>query len=302
LALFGTYALAVNVASAQAWQTVDDYIVITSSNNFGGGAYAITKDPSGNLYAAGWADNTSPAEYGNFLAMIRKSADGGATWSVVDRFWHADSPGDVYNGIAADRAGILYAVGEDLAYPHWFVRRSLDAGLTWQTVDDFGGGCVTTVISTNPYRTEVTCNNPGAYTVATDLAGNVYVAGYSNQVWVVRKSVDQGNSWSTVDVFNPGVGAGARAVLCHPTAGVFVAGDGYVRQSLDGGTNWTTVDESGGSALGADAIGGVYSVGTQKNGHWIVRRSSYCGACWTTVDDFQPPPVTTVISIRPYRT
>lgn len=126
---------------AQTWQTVDDFQPATNGYAV---AQAMCKDPAGNLYAAGQADNPNDP-YDNVVAAIRKSRDGGNTWSVVDfcanemvatnfdAFWYE------YNGIASDSAGRLYAVGDDFWNGYWFVRRSVDSGLTWQAVDFLTG-------------------------------------------------------------------------------------------------------------------------------------------------------------------
>src|SRR2546427_7494126 len=98
LALFGAYAVAVHAASAQTWQTVDDYVVVTTNNTYGAEAYAMAKDPSGNLFAAGYVE--IDGDYDS-VAAIRKSSDGGATWSFVDFFSNGDAsyPEDEYTGI-----------------------------------------------------------------------------------------------------------------------------------------------------------------------------------------------------------
>jgi hypothetical protein len=254
----------------------------------------MAKDPFGTIYAAGFG-----AIHANFdtLAVIRKSSDGGATWSVLDAFSNAEpAPYYEYNGITSDGVGNLYAVGD--GNTGWFARRSLDGGSSWSTVDNLAGF---------------------ARGVATDSAGNVYVAGDNSanitRSWIVRKGTTTGTSWSTVDTFSPGGFGSARAVLCHPSAGIFIAGRGYgggrkgadqqwyVRRSLDSGATWTTVDAYlGGSAesIGADASGSIYVVG-YNGSHWIVRKSSNGGTSWATVDDFLAS-ITTVSTRPPYKT
>ncbi len=286
LALCGAVALLTHPTFAQTGQTVDDYVTPYDAI-----AQAMAKDPLGNLYAAGLG-----AIDANFdtLAVVKKSTDGGATWSVVDTFSNGEAaPFYEYNAITSDRVGNLYAVGDGNG---WFARRSLDGGSSWSTVDTLAGI---------------------AHGVATDAAGNVYVAGdnSANQSWIVRKGTGTGTSWSTVDTFSPGGYGSARAVLCHPTAGIFITGTGYgggrkgadqqwyVRRSLDNGATWTTVDAYlGGSSrgIGMDSYGSVYVVGINAN-HWIVRKSSNGGTSWATVDDFFPS-TTTVSPQPPYKT
>jgi hypothetical protein len=299
LALCGAVALFTHATFGQTWQTVDDFQLVPGYQSI---VQAMAKDPSGNLYAAGYAVIDAKADE---VAVIKKSSDGGATWSVMDAFSHGAAKSWVsYSGITSDAAGTLYAAGYDSYTPNgsWFVRRSLDGGLTWQTVDTLNLS-----VTASPHA------------VATDAAGNVFVAGADHGSWIVRKSADGGNSWSTTDSFNPGNGAYASGVFCHPTAGIFVAGYGtatsgtgrrtttqqywYVRRSLNGGATWTTVDAYvGGTAngIGADASGNIHAVGYNGT-HWIVRKSVNGGTSWATVDDFLLC-VTTTSSTKPYGT
>jgi hypothetical protein len=161
-ALTGAVAFFAYTTFAQTWQTVDDSL---SADGFDAVAQAMGRDPFGNVYAAGYA--VLNANY-DFVAAIKKSGDGGATWSVIDNFSQGEStPSYEYLGIASDAAGILYAAGAGNI--GWFVRQSLDSGVTWQTVDNIGGA---------------------ARAVASDAAGNVYVAGDANSAWIV-----QGDQW-----------------------------------------------------------------------------------------------------------
>jgi hypothetical protein len=306
LALCGAVALLTHTTFGQTWQTVDDYQLLPGNDSL---VQAMGKDPLGNIYAAGYA--AIDAGY-DTVAVIKKSSDGGATWSAIDAFSDGEAaPFCEYWGIVSDAAGKLYAAGDDpgSASGSWFVRRSLDGGMTWSTVDKLH-----------------LSYSDSAHAVATDSAGNVYVVGQAitgtdtlHPSWIVRKSADHGTSWSTVDTFNPNVSGSAQGILCHPTAGLFVVGLGfantgsgmkrssqkywYVRRSLDGGSTWTTVDAYlGGSASGiaADASGNIHVVGNNST-HWIVRKSANGGTSWATVDDFAPC-VTTVISTKPYKT
>ncbi len=271
-------------AAAQTWQTVADI-------PYGAGvdAYGATADPSGNLFVAGdvW-DSTQTLH-----AVIWKSADDGATWTTVDA--STDAGGPQYNAIASDKLGTLYAAGTSFSDSNgsetWFVRRSLDGGTTWATVDSL----------TNPYQAD-------PFGVATDSGGNAYVVGSvegsTSVVWTVRKSADGGNSWSTVDSFQSGAVARALNVCSHPTAGIFVVGLSYntsgkkttrqwtTRRSQDGGATWKTVDTysapSGLDVMGAsvDAVGNIYVAG-QVSSAWVGRKSSDGGNTWATVDSFQ---------------
>jgi hypothetical protein len=144
--------------------------------------------------------------------------------------------------------------------------------------------------------------------------GEIYVGGAIEPVpnegrWLVRKSVDDGASWETVDDFElvPGLGGGAGGPVFDGDGRVFVVGAAghdqdqshrIVRRSDDGGASWETVDDfshaagyasyAGGIAIGSD--GTLWTVGQSGSAtaaHWIVRTSSDGGDSWSTADDFQ---------------
>jgi hypothetical protein len=288
-------------ASAQTWQTVDDFAL-----NRGAVATGLALDPFGNIFAAGLGMTTNS---GDWPAIVRQSSDAGATWQTVDVLSNARYGGwaAVPNGasLASDSVGNLYGVGAGEGQT-WFTARSTDHGATWTNVEEFPNGW--------------------AIGVAADSAGNVYAVGHSNITWVttakngstttnssynwmVRKGINAGSSWSTVDEpFPANVSSVPSAVLCHPTYGVFVTGqsNGYAitRRSINAGATWSTVDNAGagtGFGLGADALGNLYVVGNTSAGQWLVRRSSDGGNSWLTVDSYQVCVTTTVTNLHPYR-
>jgi hypothetical protein len=297
LALIGGIALLTNATFAQTWQTVDSFQYVPGQTTLNCG---LTVAPSGVVYACGFgSDGTN-----DYHGLIVASMDSGNSWSSpIDDFSLADGGARYNGGIAADTAGNLFVSGivdidsgGFLLDFYQVVRRSADGGLTWQTADS---------VRLPNYSLSLAAGG-----IATDGAGNVYHVVNAANGWVIRKGVN-GLSFSTVDSV---VGAEARAVLAHPTAGVFAVGYGtvtsrksssqawIVRRSLDGGATWATVDSyqssSGYAAdacgVGADAHGNVYVMGRAaapyKGGainHWITRKSANGGASWSTMDDYQ---------------
>jgi hypothetical protein len=154
---------------------------------------------------------------------IRRSLDGGATWSTIEA-----SPTASTKSIGADASSNLYAAGQNSG--HWTVRKSINGGATWTPIDDFQQ-CVTT--STRPLRTQ--CYSASAQGVASDAFGNLFVAGYSGGFQgVVRASAGGTGPWQTVDTFSYPNGASAEAVVADAIGNVFVAGNG----SGVGGSHW----------------------------------------------------------------
>ena len=296
-------------APAQPWQTVDDFQYVAGQPALN---YGLTVAPSGTLFACGYAADS----VGTYHGLVMSSTSAGTIWSApLDDYLYAQDYDTFYDGgMVTDGSGNLYVAGEtyyvgsnplgDLAN-HWITRRSSDGGTTWSLVDDFAPGGP----QTQPFG------------LASDTAGNVYVAGVANHpgvndlVWTVRKGTG-GGSFSTVDALSSGQGGQANGIYVHPTAGIFAVGSaiiagtkGYktteawiVRRGSNGGATWSTVDTfqlsvnltSRAFGIGADSSGNLYVVGQGfiKNGknnysHWIVRKSTNSGSSWSTVDDFQ---------------
>ncbi|MFA6301771.1 MAG: hypothetical protein WC627_01385 [Legionella sp.] len=253
-------------------------------------------DLNGTLFVAGSAYTASNNDHW----VVRKSTDGGLTWTTVDDYQlvaGANTTTDIEPAIGKDTNGNLYVAGigfDASRVPHWIVRKSSNQGATWTTVDNF---------VTN-----------GSVTIATgvtaDANGNVYVSGYGSTKstgyhWFVRKSSNQGTSWTTVDdfQFSSGVVAEPSAITADNNGVLYASGSAnnrwVVRKSNDNGATWTTVDNYQGTgglsvsrAIVADANNNIYSAGisnTSKQGEsiWTVRKSTDAGVTWQTVDSYQ---------------
>ncbi len=255
------------------WSTVDEFAMTAAAFGSNIDDIGITVDPAGDVYTAGldfysldsnfhydWIvrkgvggtsfstldilPNSSPKDVfvhstaGIFVVgqtkitnksatswawLVRRSTNGGATWSNVDTFQLSSSKPSVAMGIGADAAGNLYVVGSGMSLNkgrnvfHWIVRKSTNGGNSWTTVDDYQ---------------LVAGNSSEARCIATDANGNLWVAGRGNagqgNRWIVRKSVGGAGPWTTVDVFDAGVDA--NAIASSPSGNVFVGGAG--------GGNW----------------------------------------------------------------
>jgi hypothetical protein len=243
------------------WNTVDQFQLVAGLSS---SARAFVADSSGNIFVAG--SGSSPGarkiDPDPLHWLVRKSTDGGQTWSTVDDYYSTAKGGYPKWGIpnkAHFAPGIgLFVVGQTAANANgysetWTVRRSVDGGATWSTVDLYqpGGAGYISI----------------AYSVTSDAQGNIYVVGradvpqvinrktYTLGQWIVRQSSDGGNTWVNVDVLSVGTGKIASA-----------------------------------SAVGIDTAGKIVVAGkyqdVQNVYHWIVRRPDSFGQ-WQTVDDYQ---------------
>jgi hypothetical protein len=245
-------------------------------------------------------------------------------WSTVDHFVEAGVTQSTALSIAVSGQD-LYVSGSAARYPEtspngsWVVRKSKDAGASWETADEFHLPGLAVKYTTSMARS-----------VSVDpVSGAVYVAGAAEyyddkskfaNYWIVRKSDDRGGSWRTVDLVetknaqNPLVmhqEGGAHAVQTAPDGTVYVAGSlvapfeggkrvdhWIVRRSTDGGATWITVDDyvtgvaSFTPAQARTLI--VSSAGVLVGGfngttrEWIVRHSADGVTGWKTVDAFKP--------------
>jgi hypothetical protein len=149
--------------------------------------------------------------------LVRRSTDGGATWSTVDTFQLTGTKSSVAMGIGADAAGNLYVVGsghavnKGITSNHWIVRKSTNGGNSWVTVDDYQ---------------LVADNSSQARCIAADTNGNLVVAGSGAGKWIVRKNAGGTGAWTTVDVFqNAGSVTTPNAIAAGLFGNIFVGGN-----------------------------------------------------------------------------
>ena len=270
------------------WKTVDEYSYPGSIRL---SADSIAEDGQGTLYAQGIAY----LGVSNYRWIVRASQDSGNHWATI-----SDEPlSEDWSqfSLAADSKGVLYSAGSlgPFGNSDWYVRKSSDHGVTWQKVDRY---------KLAPGR------NATVMGIAVDSQDRVFVTGYAQgsdrySRWVVRRSIDNGTTWSTVDNYQMGARRTARGYnIAAGAPGLFVVGMARdtsnvtlwtVRKSTDGGTTWTTVDSSAIGNRGAFNVtadsGNVYVVGNSGS-QWMTRVSNDGGATWANSDLFEYNPST----------
>lgn len=270
------------------WITTDDYSASGTSKS--AAAVLVQRNAT---YVAGMSDDGTTGHW-----VVRKSTDHGVTWSVIDDYIHTSGKRNHPEGIAADGPGNIYVVGgaNNLSMEgEWLVRKSANNGQTWSLANTFS----------DPTAAAATARN-----IHVDAQGAVLVAGESNvgtdgYHWFLRRSADQGQTWSNQDDL-VGIWHGASAQAVTTNGGdTFVLGwnfdDGsnyrcQIRRQLGGAPGWTMVDDFQLATTGAclprglmvakgHIFAAMQAVGADNVGHWIIRKSSNNGASWTTVDD-----------------
>jgi hypothetical protein len=171
------------------------------------------------------------------------------------------------------------------------IRRTLDKGVTWETVDQQG------------------TENGSAEDIVVSKSGEIFVSGSFDGNWVIRKSIDNGSSWTTVFSI-----AGRSESLTEDPAtgnlfalGVIGSSTAQVRKSNNGGVSWNLIDSTVATngqfaalTLSVQNSVLVYT-GTDTNNTthympnfcgnagstWFTRTSSNAGVSWATTENFK---------------
>ena len=113
------------------WGTLDDFQLAAGANSV---PKAVSVDDAGRVFVCG--SGTSGGKSPVTRWLIRRSVNGGASWSNADDFTLSGA------GIAMDVAsggGKVYATGystDAAGRTHYLTRASTDSGATWSTSDD----------------------------------------------------------------------------------------------------------------------------------------------------------------------
>jgi hypothetical protein len=248
-------------------------------------AIVADPDPDGMLFVAGQAIGGQGKESGSRWIVRRKlaAAPDSAWETVLDRFIGYDiylRPGlCLIPGAGQNGAPVLFTSAH--IDTRWAILRSLNGGDSWQLVDDWPEAAG----AANARRIEF-----------DPVTGHVYAVGWrgnwitGRQGWVVRRSVDAGNTWETLLDEPTDDWLAAIGVAFGSDGSVLVLGedrspDGFSRcvvlrnaPGSIGSATWermypfSITDASGthalysvGSAIKADAFGNVFVIGRVHN-------------------------------------
>lgn len=244
----------------KTFKTVDSF---NGSAQQGAQVLRIAKCPNGDLFAAG--DEARKTATQTILARaIRRSIDGGKTWTTVHTYSPQKSWGTTLFAIACDRQNRVMATGPSSetvpngqdVQNHWVTLRGEARGTTWRETDRFLWDNVTFGES---FPMDIAATPKGSwFTVGAAIAPSA-----TRLSWLVRRSTDGGGSWQNVDAFNLDQTNGstwANSIAVDPdtgliyTAGVYFesaanpppsgprySGGMAIRVSSDDGATWKTI-------------------------------------------------------------
>ncbi len=242
------------------WSILNEYQYAAGLNAH---CFGLATDGAATLYAAGSAVTKKG---GSAVWLVRKGSLGSSgqwAWTVVAN--QANGSPHSVSVLPGSPQSTVFVAGSETGLVQnsykpttWVTRRSTNGGSTWATVDTFP-----------------TTRNSYALSSAVDSKGNVTVAGFgwngspAPEMWVVRQSMDGGNSWAAIDS-TPGRAFGV-----------------------------TTVPRTDGSSLPDDVyVSGdvtVFPTPTTSSMYWVVRKltaslTQQGTISWTAtvVDSFQP--------------
>ena len=281
-----------------SWTTVDSFQFEAGRETI---ARGVGAGPDGSVFVTGYISGFDGSGH---RWLTRRSLDGGDSWSTVDEYQKAPDEHTLGKDVFASAAERIFVVGEGVSADHrshWTVRVTEDGGESWDIAEEYGGAAFSTDAN-------------GGVAAEGDrlfVAGSAWDEVGLSRSWLVRRSLDGGAEWSSVDLYQHTADQTSLAndLFEDADGNVYAVGQGdtgegwhwLVRRSGDGGDSWSVVDDfqyPGGRVNWAyagttDADGAVYVVGAgdddpdSQTKRWLVRRSRDGGELWETVDDFR---------------
>jgi hypothetical protein len=148
----------------------------------------LIEDSNGNLYYVAEA-----GQYQSYKTIVRKSTDGGATWTTVSTI--QDS---VPHALAADTSGQIFLADWDwVNQAGWTIRKSSDGGATWSIIDQ-----PQNISNGTPNLMEI---SPSGQIVVIGNYMPTLVPDVVSKL-LVRISDDGGQTWTNIDSYDAGAG------------------------------------------------------------------------------------------------
>jgi hypothetical protein len=195
----GAWTVRKSINAGQNWSVVDQYTYPTpSGTTIYNEPAAVVGDLSGNIFVAGTArqytvigynKNHTPIYRPDNHWLVRKSSNGGASWTNNDDFQLVVPGATLPHGMGTDLAGNVYVVGEawtNSSTTNYALVRT-NAGGAWATVDNYTGS-------------DGQAAEYAAFTA--DSNGNLYAGGFENSGWVIRSAAGPISPVASASVFS----------------------------------------------------------------------------------------------------
>lgn len=256
-----------SIDNGSTWIMVDKYLMYLY-----GESHPLEIATKGNdVYVCGyvWGSSGTPST-ANSEWLVKKSSDGGATWSVVDHWWGSTND-NICGSIAVSPSGNIFASGYSYngGY-HAIIRMSADDGATWQEIGNFTGAG--TYVANN---VRVSANGDVWASVHNDIYKGVFTAGSWN--WSGPYSITASNlGWVAYEK------QGELTVVSNTQA--FYTGqigsNWKVFESIDAGVTWSEIYSGTGEGVSIKVLStgeiissGNRSVGFSEKYHEIIKSS-----------------------------
>ena len=154
----------------------------------------------------------------------------------------------VRSSAVLDNGSIFTAsvVSDSTNWKRWSINRSNDEGLTWEQVDYYS-------FAEHGESHPMSMVNKGNDLYVCGHAWDSY-SDFGNEQWIVRKSSDNGATWTTVDQYEEHEGEDhvCRGMAVSAFGTLYAVGSndtdgGVIRESVDDGATWTTIGKIAGA-------------------------------------------------------
>lgn len=221
-----------------SWVTKDTYSLQAGYEAI---ANDVTIDSSGNIFVVGEASTSSSGK----MLVVRKSSDQGDTWSLVKSYniYPYDAAAKT---VLADSGNIFvggYAISGLAGNFFAQILKSSDGGISWSVADSY----------------QLSSTKRSEYnSLVRDSSGNLYASGTfvdsaNVKHWLIRKSIDGGNTWTTTRdiVFSAGYDSEVHKLTADFNGNIYAAGEfgtasgryWQLQKSNTQGNTWTTIDK-----------------------------------------------------------
>ncbi|MEK2646147.1 sialidase family protein [Bdellovibrio sp. BCCA] len=211
----------------KTWSTADLFVDPTRTFSTVDAAY----DNLGNIYVLGKSESS---------ALVRKSSDGGQTWTYVEQYTHPTYPSQPFqwstNGrLVADQNNNLY-YGAFYGYSsNGFVeiRKGSSGGTTWNTVSTFPQNTSNTIFGMDDFK--------------VDKNNVLWLSGRESNPAserILYKSVDGGVTWNEVRRESNTTSNPYEEIAFDSNGNIYLRQQTRIQKSVDGGSTWTTIMDS----------------------------------------------------------